>query len=114
MDKTRLANIDIFAISRFISLVKARVVVKIDIVKPIPASEPTPINCFKFVFKGNLAIFSLIIILLNRKMPTGLPITKPIITPILIGLLKALISAGTMIAVLANTKRGRIIKFTVL
>ena len=86
MDKIRLAKIEIFAMSRFTSDVKASVAVKIDIVKPIPASEPTPINCFKFVFKGSLAIFSLIIILLKRKIPIGLPITKPIITPILIGL----------------------------
>ena len=112
MDNMRLANIDIFAMSLFISPLNARVVVKIDMVNPIPASEPTPINCFKLVFKGNLAIFSLIIILLKRKIPTGFPITNPTIIPTLIGLLKAFTLAGISIAVLANTKRGSIIKLT--
>lgn len=55
-------NTDSFAVSRSISSSgKERMATKIDIVKPIPARMPTPINCPQYVLLSNLTNLSLVI-----------------------------------------------------
>jgi len=112
-DITILNRIAILAIFRNPSSWNARPVVKIDIVKPIPARVPIHNICGQLTCCGSLAILNKTSMRLNKKMPTGFPITKPIITPIAMEEPKdSIILPGIRIAVLANAKSGMMQKFT--
>lgn len=56
--------------------------IKIAIVKPTPANEPTPIICFQLAPVGSCAILSLMANLDIRNIPNGFPKQSPKIIPI--------------------------------
>ena len=66
-----------------VSLSKARSVIKIDIVNPIPPKKPTPTIDFQFNSSGSLQRPNVTAKNVNRKMPNGLPIISPSAIPIL-------------------------------
>ena len=71
-----------------------RSAMKMDIVKPIPPSRPTPNTWFIFSPLGNVAhpIFS--VSQVKPAMPSGLPSTSPASTPSVIGCLEVLPEPG--------------------
>lgn len=56
---------------------KANNVIKIDMVKPMPPKNPTPIIDFQFKSSGSLQIPKLTAKKLIRTIPIGFPITNP-------------------------------------
>lgn len=60
---------------------KARSVMKIDIVKPIPAKNPAPIMFFHFKSVGNMQSPTPTPINEKSQTPKGFPITSPAIIP---------------------------------
>ena len=64
---------------------KAKSVMKIDIVKPIPPSIPAPRICAHFKLLGKAHNPALTPIEEKSKIPNGFPITKPKIIPYVLG-----------------------------
>ena len=62
---------------------KANKVTKIDIVKPIPPKNPTPIIDFQFKSLGSWQIPDFTAKKLNAKIPRGFPMMSPNAIPIL-------------------------------
>ena len=58
-------------------LSKARIVIKIDIVNPIPLKKPAAMMCFQFTSPGNSDKPDFTAKKLNRTMPKGFPMNKP-------------------------------------
>lgn len=54
MERKEPARAEIFATSMVAELVNARVAIKMDIVKPIPASIPAPMMCRHEVLAGSV------------------------------------------------------------
>ena len=76
-DEIRIAVLLIITNCSAWAPVNARFVTNIDIVKPIPPRQATPINIFHEVFCGISHSPSLTQIHDNSVMPRGLPTTKP-------------------------------------
>ena len=113
IDKKEPTNAEIFAISMAVELSNARVAIKMDMVKPMPANKPAPIICRQEVLAGSIPHLSCTVIKEAVNMPKGLPINKPAMMPQLrVVLIVAKISAGRTIAVLAKANIGMIRKFT--
>ena len=88
-------------------------VMKMDMVKPIPAKKPIPKISFHFKSVGSEQIPRETAMKLNKKTPRGFPIINPAKMPMLPGSARPVFHpALKTIAVLANAKRGRIIKET--
>ena len=88
---------------------KAKSVMNIDMVKPIPASIETPKNYFIFTPSGKLQKPSAIEMDENKIISKGLLKIKPHTMPILFELLKAEIqSVGITMHVFANANSGKI------
>jgi len=64
---------------------KAKRVIKMDIVKPIPPSIPAPNMCAHFKFFGRAHNPALTPIEEKSRMPRGFPITRPKIIPNALG-----------------------------
>jgi hypothetical protein len=64
-----------------VSLSKARRVIKIDIVNPIPPKKPTPKIDFQFRSPGSLQSPNVTAKNVNRKIPNGLPTISPTAIP---------------------------------
>ena len=89
---------------------KASIVMKMLIVKPIPANILTAPICFQVSPLGSLQSPKMHDRRLNSKIPNGFPITSPVIIPILSIDVKSLFQFELMvIQVFANAKRGIII-----
>lgn len=92
---------------------KAKLDIKIDMVKPIPAKNPTPKNLVKVSLLGRLIIFVLTNIKAAVIIPSGLPRNKPDMIPIEIGDARFAKDDPEMYRlVLARAKMGIIIKLT--
>jgi hypothetical protein len=90
-------------------LSNARSVMKIDIVKPIPPSSPTPISCFHFKSCGNAQSPSETVMKLERKIPSGLPTINPAKIPMLLACVKPVCQPLSMVMqVLAKANNGKI------
>ena len=88
-------------------------VIKIDIVKPMPAKNPIPKTCFHFKPRGNAQIPAETATKLKSKIPNGLPIINPAKIPMLSGSANPDAQAfPNTIAVFANAKIGRITSAT--
>lgn len=76
------SKIAIFAtsIASLCSLVKARLEINIDMVKPIPAKSPAPKICHQLMPLGRAVILSFSLIKVIKKIPKGLPKQSPKIT----------------------------------
>ena len=83
-------NIAIFdELINSVSPVKARLAMKIDMVKPMPPRSPAPKICVHFRSEGSLEIPSKTAMKTNNVIPSGLPMTKPVNTPRLFELLSS-------------------------
>lgn len=110
MDATSIENLA--SILKIGSLKESKAM-KIDIVNPIPASNPKPKTCFQLALEGKVAIPDLTAIQENKVTPTGFPITKPKIIPKPSGLVSPLIiSLSNRMFVFARANMGMIRKFT--
>ncbi len=90
-------------------LSKERLVMKIDIVNPIPATNPTDSNCKILTSSGIFPIFSLSARNENSVIPAALPMKSPSIIPRLSDELNSFIAAESMsIAVFTRAKIGSI------
>lgn len=88
---------------------KAKSVMNIDIVKPMPASIATPTNCLSLIPKGKAQKPRVTEINENKTIPIGLPKTNPQTIPKLFDEHKPESqSVGIRIHVLANAKSGKI------
>ena len=107
------ARILIFELVMTAESLKARLVIKILIVNPIPPKNATPAICRQFKPSEILASLVFTAKIENKKMPENLPASNPAIIPIEFLLVRlARISFGKTIAVLAKAKTGIIIKAT--
>ena len=77
-DEIKITN---FALLIMVSLSKARSVIKIDIVNPMPPKNPTPIIDFQFKSSGSLQSPNETAKNVNRKMPSGFPTISPAAIP---------------------------------
>ena len=92
---------------------KASMVTKMDMVKPIPPKIPTPNNWLQVVPFGFSASFKRIDNQLKKKSPSGFPKTSPRMIPRLAGSSKAAVqSAPIGIAVFTKANKGRMINGT--
>lgn len=93
------------------ALSKARRVIKIDIVKPMPPKKPAPIIFFHFKSVGNTQSPRSTPINEKSQIPKGFPITSPAIIPKLYVCPKPLSQLSlTAMQVLAIANNGRIKK----
>ena len=82
---------------------------KIDIVKPMPPRNPTPIICFQFKSSGNLQSPNETDMILKRKIPRGLPTISPTKIPMLFDCVKLDIQSLSMLMqVFAKANNGSI------
>ena len=87
---------------------KASNVIKMDIVKPIPAKKPTPKIPFQFISPGSFAIRNKIAAKLKIIMPKGFPTINPKAIPMLYVSENMLVTSElNTIAVLAKANRGK-------
>src|SRR5690606_35028751 len=92
---------------------KDRIAIKMDMVKPIPASSPTPIICFQLLPSGNELSLAFVHNKEVNKIPIGLPTNKPNDIPRPMPEVKPPnISFSKVILVFAKAKSGMIRKFT--
>ena len=88
---------------------KAKLVMKMLIVKPMPPKSDIPIMCCQFKSDERLANPILTARKEIRNMPINLPAMSPAIIPIEFGVIRLLLMfCGNSIAVLANANSGRI------
>ena len=108
-DIDEAAKTAILELTTIASSSNASSVIKIDIVKPIPAKKPTPRICFHLRSPGKTHKRNATAIKENSKIPSGLPITSPDIIPILFMCDKPCIQSPlSTIHVLASANNGRI------
>ena len=113
MEKKEPVSAEIFAISMVDELLNARVAIKIDMVKPMPANKPAPKRCRHEVWAGRVPHLSCTVIKEAANIPRGLPINKPAMMPQLsVVLILAVMCSGKTMAVLASAKIGMMKKFT--
>ena len=79
--KTDEIKTDIFEPTIEIFSLNAKRVMNIDIVKPIPASRPTPMRCFLLISFGIEHKPTVTPIIEKINIPNGLPNSKPRIIP---------------------------------
>ena len=77
-DEIKITN---FALLIMVSLSKARSVIKIDIVNPMPPKNPTPTIDFQFKSSGSLQSPNETAKNVNRKIPNGFPTISPAAIP---------------------------------
>lgn len=77
-EEMRITNL---ALSIIVGDSKASSVIKIDIVNPIPAKNPTPIMLFQFNSIGFLQKPRNTAMNVNKKIPNGFPIINPELIP---------------------------------
>ena len=91
----------------------ARLSIKIDIVKPIPAIIPADRICVQLISPGKSAILSFTDIQLARKIPIGFPVSRPRNIPGTIGSRGGVNRAKSIFTpALASAKMGIIKKVT--
>ena len=91
----------------------ARLVINIDIVKPMPPNKPAPKICFQFNPAGNLQIPIVTAIKHSNIIPSGLPNNNPPIMPRLFLLVNSCAQFSPMTTpVFASAKMGKITKAT--
>ena len=73
-DDIKIMNFELLIISEWLN---ARSVMNIDIVNPIPPRIATENNMLHEIFCGNVQILIFTARNANKKMPTGLPISRP-------------------------------------
>ena len=106
-------NMTSFELLMITSLSKASKVIKIDIVNPIPANNPTLKIDFQFKSVGSLLKPNRTARNVATKIPTGLPTINPSAMPRLLGLVNvSMMFPLNKIAVLAKANMGRIINAT--
>ena len=106
-------SIAILAVEIILASAKARRVMKIDIVNPMPPNKPAPKIVFHFKSAGRVQIPALTPRTEKRTIPRGLPTTKPKKIPRLIGWNKlAPMVVENERQVFAKAKRGRMKKAT--
>ena len=79
-EESRITNL---ALLMILWLSKAKRVMKIDMVKPMPPKKPTAINDFQLILEGSLQMPNVTAKKVNKKMPNGLPTISPSAMPIL-------------------------------
>lgn len=90
-----------------------KIAMNMDMVKPIPANNPTPIICLHVLPSGKLLSFNLVQMKEVKRMPTGFPNNKPRLIPSPREFVNPLnISFSKVIFVLANAKSGIIKRLT--
>ena len=77
-EESRITNFELLII---VSLSNASSVIKIDIVKPIPAKSPTPKMDFQFRSVGSLQSPNVTAKKVKTKIPNGLPTISPSAMP---------------------------------
>jgi hypothetical protein len=92
--------------------VNARLVMKIDMVNPIPPRQPTPSNCNFETPSGIRVIPNALASRTDKNIPKGLPITRPARIPNEIGCRRERLSPPPInwTPAFAKAKIGRIIK----
>ena len=108
------SRMDILPPVRAAGFVKARLLIKIDMVKPIPPKHDTPKIMGHVVPSGNSPHLRCTARRLNRKMPIGLPSTNPKKMPAPNGLNRTSKSPrpSILIPALASAKMGMMKKET--
>ncbi len=110
-EASKIAIFEAFIVSKFPT--KAKFVIKIDIVKPMPPKSPAPKTCHQFKSSGNLQMPIATATKLSSVMPKGLPKTKPPMMPKLFALVEFCAQSGPMMMpVFARAKIGKITKAT--
>jgi hypothetical protein len=105
-EATSIANLELTTIT---GSGKAKMVIKIDIVNPIPANMPAAKICFHATPDGKEAVLNCTANALNSTIPIGFPNVKPIRIPKLFKDPKVCtISPEKIIPVFANAKTGTI------
>ncbi len=84
-ERSEAVKIPTFATSTYADSVNASSEINIDIVKPIPARNETPNNCFQLTPSGRTVIFNLIARFETSEIPYAFTINKPPIIHIDIG-----------------------------
>lgn len=110
IDEIKIASFAAFIIS---ASLKAKRLINIDIVKPIPPKILTEKICLRLIFFPNVEMPVVMASQTNKVMPIGLPKIKPSETPSAIGEAKSLnISGVKVMSVLLNANIGRMKKLT--
>ena len=103
----------IFDICTVAALSKASSVMKIDMVKPIPAKNPVPMMWRQLIESGNLEMPNATAIQVINTTPIGLPSNRPLIIPKLLSEPSPLNQLpDKMIPVLAKAKIGMMMNAT--
>ena len=111
IDASNMAIFD--ALINATSPVNAKLVMKIDIVKPMPPRSPAPKTCFQFISAGSRHTPNNTAMKATSVMPNGLPMTRPIKMPKLLVLLRSCSQLDPItMPVLARAKIGSIKKAT--
>ncbi len=110
-EASKIAIFEAFIVSEFPT--KARFVIKIDIVKPIPPNSPAPKTCRQFKSTGSRQMPIETATKLKSVTPKGFPITRPPMMPELFAFVKSCAQSEPMtMPVFASAKIGRIMKAT--
>ena len=105
-DATRIAILELTTMA---GSGKAKMVIKIDMVNPMPANIPAASICFQATPDGKEAVLNCTANALNSTIPMGFPNVKPIRIPKLFNDPSVCtISPERIIPVLANAKTGTI------
>ena len=105
-EATRIATLELTIVAES---GKAKMVIKIDMVNPIPANIPAANICFHATPDGKMAVLSCTANALNSTIPIGFPNVKPIIIPKLFTEPRVCkISPERIMPVFANAKTGTI------
>ena len=105
-DATRIAILELTTMA---GSGKAKMVIKIDMVNPMPANIPAASICFQATPEGKVAVLNCTANVLNSTIPMGFPNVKPIRIPKLFNDPRVCkISPERIIPVLANAKTGTI------
>jgi hypothetical protein len=105
-EATRIATLELTIVAES---GKAKMVIKIDMVNPMPANIPAAMICFQATPDGKEAVLICTATALNSTIPIGLPKVKPIMIPKLFtepSVCK--ISPERIMPVFANAKTGTI------
>jgi hypothetical protein len=110
-EAARIAIFDALMVSG--APVNARLVMKIDIVEPMPPSRPAPRTWRHARSSGRRHRPSVTAAHVNRKIPTGLPTTRPSMMPMLLAPRSSVAQPVPItMPVLASANSGRIRKVT--
>lgn len=110
---SELSKMLIFELWTIAALSKAKTVIKIDIVNPIPPKKPAAMICFQSTSSGNSDKPILTAKKLNKAMPKGLPTSNPAKMPKLFDVIKPSVQFPvSAMPVFASAKSGMMINAT--